>query len=61
MKFRKTGGSVSLGLLEFIKFRGVIDAFQGIKVGRIDWSIWFLWFGYFIPEKKDDEKKNYNK
>lgn len=40
------------------KFPNVINAFQGEQ----DWTalislIWFIWFGYFIPEKKDDEKK----
>ncbi|MDZ5606227.1 hypothetical protein U2I54_03675 [Bacillus pseudomycoides] len=60
MKFRKDWWLGFLGFIGVYKFPNVIDAFQGEK----DWTalislIWFIWFGYFIPEKKDDEKKNY--
>lgn len=58
MKFRKGWWLGFLGLIGVYKFPDVIDAFHGEK----GWTaciglIWFIWFGYFIPEKKDDEKK----
>lgn len=55
MKFRKDWWLGFLGLIGVYKFPDVMDAFHGEK----GWTacIGLIWFGYFIPKKKDDEKK----
>ncbi|KFM98799.1 hypothetical protein D0U04_14720 [Bacillus clarus] len=57
MKMQKNWWLGFLGFVGVYKFPNVIDAFQGEKSWLTLISlIWLLWFGYFIPEKKEEEE-----
>ncbi|SIQ10414.1 hypothetical protein SAMN05878494_0321 [Bacillus cereus] len=44
-----------LGLIGIYKIPGMMEAFQADGSWfKLIGFIWLLWFGYFIPEKKDN-------
>ncbi|MDA2255908.1 MULTISPECIES: hypothetical protein [Bacillus cereus group] len=55
MKMQKNWWLGFLGFMGVYKIPGMIEAFQvdGNWMKLIGF-IWLLWFGYFIPEKKED-------
>ncbi|PKJ53302.1 hypothetical protein CWE34_22985 [Bacillus sp. SN10] len=55
MKMQKKWWLGFLGFIGVYKIPGMIEAFQtdGNWMKLIGF-IWLLWFGYFIPEKKED-------
>lgn len=57
MKMQKNWWLGFLGFIGIYKIPGMIEAFQadGSWMKLIGF-IWLLWFGYFIPEKKDKEE-----
>ncbi|MCW9130787.1 hypothetical protein OF830_07405 [Bacillus paramycoides] len=57
MRMQKNWWLGFLGFIGVYKIPSMIDAFQGDKGWfSLIGFIWLLWFGYFIPEKKDKEE-----
>ncbi|SCA98130.1 Uncharacterized protein BWINRA5_01529 [Bacillus mycoides] len=56
MKMQKNWWLGFLGLIGIYEIPGMIEAFQADKGWFALISlVWLLWFGYFIPEKKEDK------
>ncbi|PFW58539.1 hypothetical protein COL13_06705 [Bacillus cereus] len=57
VKMQKNWWLGFLGFIGIYKIPGMIEAFQADGSWlKLIGLIWLLWFGYFIPEKKDKEE-----